>query len=76
MTGAAQHPPDEQVALQVLLPWWQLWKAMPAPVDGGILVSTLHGVKEKAFVPRNYSMAMFSLNSSHVFIFFVICLYF
>lgn len=37
------------------------------------LVSKLQGVKEKAFVPRSCSMALFGLNFSHVF---VIDLYF
>lgn len=40
---------------------------MPAPVDGGALVGKLHGVKENAFVPRDYSMAVFSLNFSRVY---------
>lgn len=40
---------------------------MPASVDGGILVGKSHGVKDKAFLPRNCSMAVFSLNFSHVF---------
>lgn len=31
------------------------------------MVSKLHGGKEKAFVPRNCSIAVFSLNFSHVF---------
>lgn len=40
---------------------------MPAPGDAGILVTKLHGVKENAFVPRNYCLTVFSLNFSHVF---------